>query len=327
MSATPSAVTAHTAPAVSADALVVAAKRLVARDVMSVVLRRPDGSRLPDWTPGAHIDLVMADGLTRQYSLCGEPRNAHEYRIAVRREDAGGGGSAYIHDTLREGDGMRFGGPRNNFRLAPSPRYSFVAGGIGITPLLPMIRAAAQMGADWRLLYCGREVDSMAFADALPAGGEVIVHESKLHGRMNLAAWLGEFRADTKVYACGPEALIDGLRAETHTWTPGWVRFERFTELDRGAPSRTTPFEVAIAGSDRVVTVTPDVSVATALRDAGFDLLTSCSRGVCGTCETAVVAGEPDHRDSVLDDADRAASSTFFPCVSRSRGDRITLAL
>jgi len=314
--------------AVGADVLVLSDKSVIARDVVLLSLRRPDGTRLPDWTPGAHIDLVLPDGSTRQYSLCGDPRDAYEYRIAVLREADGNGGSRFVHDSLQVGDAVRFGGPRNNFRLVPADRYLFIAGGIGITPILPMLRAADALGAEWSLLYCGRDAAGMAFGnDLAEAGDGVRLHVSLLHGRADLPEWVGDFRADTKLYACGPEEFIDAIRAATTSWPRGWVRFERFTATTSSSPARTTAFEVEVDGTDQLVHVEPGVSVATALRDAGFDILTSCSRGVCGTCETRVLAGEPDHRDSILDDDERADATTFFPCVSRARTDRLTLAL
>lgn len=313
--------------AVPRDRLVVAERDLAADDIVALVLRRPDGGRLPDWTPGAHIDLVLPDGTTRQYSLHGDPAISTEYRVAVLREP-GGLGSILVHDQLPAGAHVGFGGPRNNFRLVPSESYAFVAGGIGITPILPMLRAATTLGADWRLLYLGRSRDRMAFLDELrPFGSRVTVHASDDGGHADLEAWVGPFDASTKVYACGPERMTDALLASSANWRPGWLRIERFAAADRGLPARTTPFEVEIAGADRIVRIAPGVPVATALRDAGFDLLTSCSRGVCGTCETRVLAGVPDHRDAILDDAERAEGTCFFPCVSGARSDRLVLAL
>jgi ferredoxin-NADP reductase len=154
----------------------VVAKTVVAEGVVAVTLRHPADRRLPDWTPGAHIDLILPNGLTKQYSLCGDRWDAHSYRVAVLREANGCGGSMYVHDTLRVGDVVAIGGPRNNFPLVPSPRYLFIAGGIGITPLLPMIAQAEMLDADWRLLYGGRSLRSMAFLDELSAyNGRVVL--------------------------------------------------------------------------------------------------------------------------------------------------------
>ncbi|KQM83562.1 PDR/VanB family oxidoreductase [Agromyces sp. Leaf222] len=315
------------------DVLVVAAKTKVADGVVSLVLQRRDGGRLPDWTPGAHLDLVLPDGTTRQYSLHGDPREASIYRIAVLREAGGSGGSRYVHDELREGDAVGFGGPRNNFRLTPAPAFAFVAGGIGITPLLPMLRAATLLGSDWRLLYIGRSRARMAFLDELARYGErVTIRASDEHGPTDIRSWLetgpdAAAMPQTKVYACGPARLTEAVSQLAAERRPGWTRVERFAAADRGEPARTTPFEVEVAGSGRSIRVAPGVAVADALRSAGFDLLTSCSRGVCGTCETSIVAGVPDHRDSILDDAERADGTCFFPCVSRAKSDRLVISL
>ncbi|MRG58303.1 2Fe-2S iron-sulfur cluster binding domain-containing protein [Agromyces sp. CFH 90414] len=310
------------------DTLIVQRKQPVTDRVVHLTLGRADGTRLPDWTPGAHIDLVLPDGATRQYSLLGDPRDPLRYEIAVLREPEGRGGSCFIHDRLTVGDAVGFGGPRNNFRLTPSPRYRFVAGGIGITPILPMLRAATALGAEWDLLYLGRTRSSMPFVHELVAdhGERVVVHTSD-GGRIDIGRWLDAFDPEVKAYTCGPVSLIDDVGAATAGWRPGWSRLERFTAADAGEPARTTPFEVEVLGSGRVVQVAPGEPVAGALRRAGFDLLTSCSRGVCGTCETDVVSGEPDHRDAILDDGERAAGTCFFPCVSRSKSDRLVIAL
>ena len=315
------------------DMLVVAAKTAAADGVVSLVLRRRDGSRLPDWTPGAHLDLVLPDGTTRQYSLHGDPREAAVYRIAILREQGGRGGSRYIHDELREGDTVGFGGPRNNFRLTPASAFAFVAGGIGITPILPMLRAASALGSPWRLLYLGRTRSRMAFRDELARYGDrVMIRPSDEHGATDIRSWLdsgadARAMAETKLYACGPTRLVETIAELGTERRPGWTRVERFAAAERGEPARTTPFDVEVAGSGRVIRVSPGVPITDALRSAGFDLLTSCSRGVCGTCETRIVAGAPDHRDSILDDAERADGACFFPCVSRSHSDRLVLAL
>ncbi|CAN7382925.1 PDR/VanB family oxidoreductase [Microbacterium foliorum] len=303
-------------------------KTLVADDLLTLTLTAADGSRLPDWTPGAHIDLVLPNGLTRQYSLCGDPWDAYRYRIGVLREPAGRGGSQYIHDILTPDMAVGLGGPRNNFALVPSDRYLFIAGGIGITPLLPMLRQAEQMGAEWSLLYLGRSRSTMAFLDELSVYGDrVTIHAADELGRADLGDWLSEQRQDTKVYVCGPARLLDGVDELCGAWRHGWVRMERFSAKEQGSPARSTPFEIEIAGTGKVITVSPEENVVTALRAAGQTVMTSCAIGVCGTCETTVLAGEPDHRDSILDDAERHANNCMFPCVSRARSDRIVVAL
>jgi ferredoxin-NADP reductase len=316
--------------AVAADvvSLEVVSKEVAADGVVALTLARPDGRRLPDWTPGAHIDLVLPDGCTRQYSLCGDRFDAHTYRVGVLREPAGRGGSAYVHDVLAPGDVVGVGGPRNNFPLVPSASYLFVAGGIGITPLLPMIHQAELLGADWRLLHGGRTRASMAFRDELAAHPDrVRLVPQDEHGLLDLAAFLGTPREGVKVYCCGPEPLLAAAERACADWPPHTLHLERFVAQEQAAPARSGPFAVELARAGVVVDVPPGVSVLDAVRAAGVDVLSSCAQGICGTCETTVLAGRPDHRDSLLSDHERAANDCMFPCVSRSCDDRLVLDL
>ena len=291
--------------------LEVLAKNAQADGVVSLRLARPDGRRLPDWTPGAHVDLVLPTGITRQYSLCGDRWDAHTFRVAVLREPDGRGGSAFVHEVLAPGDVVEVGGPRNNFPLVPSESYLFVAGGIGITPLLPMIHQADLLEADWRLLYGGRTRRSMAFLDELSAHGDrVQAVPQDEHGLLDLAGFLGEPRPGVKVYCCGPTPLLAAIERACAAWPPHTLHLERFVAQERGAPARPGPFTVELARSGAVV-----------------DVLSSCRQGTCGTCETTVLAGPPDHRDSILADHERAAGDCMFPCVSRSCDDRLVLDL
>ncbi|MDL4817471.1 PDR/VanB family oxidoreductase [Actinomadura opuntiae] len=305
----------------------VVAKERAAEDVVALTLARPDGGRLPDWTPGAHIDLVLPNGLTRQYSLCGDRWDARTYRVGVLREPGGRGGSAFVHDDLAVGDPVGIGGPRNNFRLVPSERYLFIAGGIGITPLLPMVRQAEMLGADWRLLYGGRTRSSMAFLDELePHGAKVTVVPQDEQGLLDLGTYLADEDPATKVYCCGPAPLLEAVEGRCAGWRPGLLRTERFVARENGAV-RDEPFEVELKRTGVTVTVPPGRSVLDAAGDAGVSVLSSCRQGLCGTCETAVLDGVPDHRDSILDDDEREAGDCMFVCVSRSRGERLVLDL
>jgi ferredoxin-NADP reductase len=308
----------------SSGHLVVTHRRAISDSVMEFSLRAPVGTRLPDWSPGAHIDIILDDGTTRHYSLCGDRWDAHTYRIAVQRETGGSGGSIALHDTVREGDVLRFGGPRNNFRLAPSGRYLFVAGGIGITPLLPMIRQADILGAEWRLLYLGRSRTSLAYTDDLARFADrVTIHCADELGRADLDAWRPIDGAE-RVYACGPSRLLDHVEAWGAPRDGHPAKVERFAASTRSS-SPATAFAVVAARSGRSTTVAVDETVVSALRRIGVDVLTSCGQGVCGTCETDVVAGRPDHRDSLLNDAERSASECLFPCVSRSLDAQLVL--
>ncbi|MEV4991622.1 PDR/VanB family oxidoreductase [Pseudarthrobacter sp. LMD1-1-1.1] len=302
----------------------------VAEGVVTLTLAHPEGRRLPDWAPGAHIDVVLPDGTTRQYSLCGDRWDAYSYRIGVLRDPASRGGSSAIHATLRAGDLVGIGGPRNNFRLAPSGRYVFVAGGIGITPLLPMIQQAELVGAEWHLFYLGRSRTTMAFLDELaPYGDRVSILAKDETGPSDLNELIGQAEADTKVYACGPERLLDGVLAvtESHEWPESLVRVEHFTAAEQTKPARAEAFDVLLARSGTTVTVEPDTTVLRALHAAGVPVLSSCQEGTCGTCEVTVLSGVPDHRDQILDPAERRANTCMFACVSRSCSDRLVLDL
>ncbi|GLZ54910.1 PDR/VanB family oxidoreductase [Actinomycetospora sp. NBRC 106378] len=303
--------------------LVVTATDVVADGVVALTLARPDGGRLPDWTPGAHVDLTLGSGETRQYSLCGDRWDPSSYRVAVLREPDGRGGSRYVHDVLRAGDRVELGGPRNHFPLVPAARYRFVAGGIGVTPLLPMIAAAEVLGADFSLLYGGRRRASMAFLDELPAARTTVVPQDE-QGLLPLASWLGTVDDETVVYACGPGPLLDAVSGLVPA---DRLRTERFTTTEIAAPVRDAPFTVDLARTGVTLTVDASVSVLDAARRAGATTLSSCERGTCGTCETTVLAGIPDHRDQVLADHERAAGDCMLPCVSRAASDHLVLDL
>ncbi|PKV76901.1 PDR/VanB family oxidoreductase [Nocardia fluminea] len=308
--------------------LVVMAKEPVADQVVALTLAHPERRRLPDWTPGAHIDLILPDGRTRQYSLCGSRWDSSTYRIAVLRDPDGRGGSAYIHDTLAVGDMVAVGGPRNNFALVPSGKYLFIAGGIGITPMLSMLAQADLLGCDWRLAYLGRSRRTMAFtADLAAYGDRVSISPDDECGVSDLGEMLASVEDDTVVFCCGPARLLDAVQRCCADWQPGRLRIERFVPKAQANAVRDTAFDIELRRSRRRVTVAPRQSVLEALRGAGASVLSSCGQGVCGTCETTVLDGLPDHRDSILDDAEREAGDSMFVCVSRSLSDRLVLDL
>lgn len=307
--------------------LVVVDRREVARDVVELTLARPGGDRLPDWAPGAHIDVVLPDGITRQYSLLGDRWDAHRFTIAVLRERDGRGGSEYLHTRVAPGDTVGFGGPRNNFRLSPATSYLFVAGGIGITPIIPMIRQAEMLDIPWRLLYLGRTAERLAYRAELAAFGErVTIHTADERGRARIDDWMPAPGAAPLVYACGPERMLEAVDAWAAPLGRHRVRLERFTaRSDEGRAA--TAFDVEVASTGAVVTVAKDESIVEALRRVDVDVITSCAQGVCGTCETGILRGVPDHRDSLLTEAERAESRCLFPCISRSISDRLVLDL
>lgn len=292
-------------------------------------LRHPAGVALPQWTPGSHIDVVLQPDLVRQYSLCGDPSDPGCWRIAVLREPDGRGGSQYVHDKLDVGDSVRVRGPRNNFELRDAPRYIFIAGGIGITPMLPMVAAAHAAGSDWTLTYGGRRRGSMAFVDELttlyPDSVEVCAQD--VSGRPDLSAILGTPLPDTLVYCCGPAGLLDAVAERCEQWPAGTLHVERFAARELGAPVLDEPFEVELALSGTTVTVPPGTSILEAVTAAGVQVLSSCQEGTCGTCETSVLGGVVEHRDSLLTDEERAADDTMMICVSRAACPRLILDL
>jgi ferredoxin-NADP reductase len=311
-------------PVVDRGVVVVTRRRRVAEGVVELTLGRPDGTRLPDWAPGAHVDLVLGDGTVRQYSLCGDRWDASTYTVAVQREEDGRGGSRAIHDTVAVGDTLGLGGPRNTFRLAPAKDHLFVAGGIGITPLLPMIRQARLLDLPWRLLYLGRTRSRLAYLEDLTAYGDrVTVRCSDEGERVALDDWRPVDPA-VRVYACGPERLLRAVEAWGSVAGGFPPRVERFSaDTSHTRPARS--FEVVAARSGVTTRVDRAESVVAALRRAGVGVLTSCGQGVCGTCETGVLDGIPDHRDSLLEDSERAVNDLMFPCVSRCAGERLVL--
>jgi ferredoxin-NADP reductase len=294
--------------------------------VLSLDLVAPDGGMLPAFEAGAHLDLHIPGAPVRQYSLCGDPAERGAWRIAVR-EVEGGKASPLIHRALRPGATIEAEGPRNNFPLLPSPRYLFVAGGIGITPILPMLRAASRDGAAWTLLFCTRRAAEAPFLDEIrDLPGEAVLHASAEGTRLDVAARLAAPQPGTLVYCCGPERLMTAVEQATAAWPADSVRFEWFAPRSR-ADAGSDRFEVACARSGRTITVDAATSVLQALRAAGIDLPSSCEQGVCGTCECRVLDGEVDHRDSILSASERAANDVMMACVSRARGARLVLDL
>lgn len=301
----------------------------VAADVVALTLVDPLRGDLPAWAPGAHIDLVLDTGLVRQYSLCGDPSDQRRLRVAVLRASGSRGGSDFIHDKVTAGSAVRVRGPRNHFALVASPRYLFIAGGIGITPILPMIAEAQAAGADWQLVYGGRSRNSMAFLDELRGyGGRVTIVPQDEAGLIDLESLLGQPKADTLVYCCGPEVLLSAVEERCAGWPAGALHLERFAAKVSNIPADAErAFEVSLAQSGLTLTVPPDRSIFDVVQDAGVSVLGSCFEGVCGTCEQAVLEGDVDHRDSILSSSERAANDTMMICVSRCRSARLMLDL
>jgi len=310
--------------------LVVQEVTVLAEDVVALTLVDPSGAVLPAWTPGAHIDLVLDDAHVRQYSLCGRTVDQTHWRVAVLKVPEGRGGSTLVHQQLEAGAKVRVRGPRNHFPLVTAPRYLFIAGGIGITPILPMIAQAAATGADWRLLYGGRSRSSMAFLDELAEYGDrVDVVPQDEAGMLDLAAVLAEPQPGLQIYCCGPEGLLSAVEKLCEPWPKGTLHLERFAAKPEPAAGQGTDsaFELVLQRSGRTLTVPADRSVFDVIREAGVSVLGSCLEGICGTCETEVIDGEVDHRDSVLTAQEQESNEFMMICVSRCRSPRLTLDL
>ncbi|MFE8943561.1 PDR/VanB family oxidoreductase [Streptomyces sp. NPDC007856] len=288
--------------------LLVTSRETVAEGVVQL---RLEGRHLPRWEPGAHLDLVLPSGLVRQYSLCGDPEDTSSYTVATLLVADGRGGSREVHEQVTEGMELEVRGPRNRFPLVEAESYVFVAGGIGITPLLPMLRALPEH-ADWRLLYAGRDRASMPFLEEVEKrGGDRV---TVVEGRPDLDALeVGEGAA---VYCCGPEGLMAAVAARFPD-----VRLERFAP--RTSSDGNTEFQVELRRTGRTLTVPADSTVLAAVRGELPDTAYSCEQGFCGTCQQRVLEGEIDHRDELLTDAERADSMLI--CVSRANSDRLVL--
>ena len=311
----------------------VAAVRSVAQDIAAWDLVAIDGRPLAPFSPGSHIDVHVPNGLIRQYSLCSDPADASRYTIAIKREDAGRGGSLTMHQRVEEGDTLAIAGPRNLFPLAAESGDAanghslFIAGGIGITPIFAMIRWLAARGQDWELHYCARSERHAAFHSELQTLGRDCVHtyfsETPL---LDVSALLATPRDSTDVYCCGPQPLMQAVKDATAGWPTERVHFEWFAAPDvQHAPNQA--FEVELAKSGRVLTIPPDQSILSVLRSEGIVVASACEEGVCGTCETRVLAGQPEHRDMLLSEAERAANGSMMICVSRACSARIVLDL
>ncbi|MEU8969492.1 PDR/VanB family oxidoreductase [Streptomyces monashensis] len=276
-----------------------------------VVQLRLEGANLPRWEPGAHLDLVLPSGLVRQYSLCGDPEDTSSYTVATRLVENGRGGSREVHEQVTEGMELEVRGPRNRFPLVEAESYVFVAGGIGITPLLPMLRSLPD-GTPWRLLYAGRDRASMPFLEEVEKVGRDRV--TVVDGVPDLDAL--EVGEGTVVYCCGPE----GLMAAVEERFPD-VRLERFAP--RTSSDGNTEFEVELRRSGRTLTVPADSTALAEIRRELPDTAYSCEQGFCGTCQQRVLEGEIDHRDELLTDTERADSMLI--CVSRARTGRLVI--
>jgi ferredoxin-NADP reductase len=294
------------------------------------VLADAHGKARPAWTAGAHVDLI-AGGLRRKYSLCGEADDRGALQVVIQREAQGRGGSRHFCDRLEAGGTLQLSGPKNLFRLDESAqRFVLIAGGIGITPMLAMADRLRRLGKPYELHYAGRSRRHMALLARLERdhAAHLTLYVKAEGQRMNLPALLTGVDAQTRVYACGPDRLIGELETLSERWPEGVLHFEHFSaEGSALDPGKEHSFVAELKDSKVNVTVPADQTLLQALQAAGFDVPCDCGEGLCGTCEVSIVAGEADHRDKALTKAERAAHQRMMTCCSRAVGDRIVLAL
>lgn len=305
--------------------LVLVRREIVARDkdVVALTFSAPDDGVLPSWQPGSHLDLHLPSGRRRQYSLCGDPQDRNRYRIAVRKIPSGGGGSLEMH-ALQVGDTVTVRGPRNGFPFIPYERALYIAGGIGITPILPMVRAAQRLGADWHFVYCGRSAETIPFLDEIASWepSRVTIRLDDEHGLPTADDLMGHAPDGGAVYVCGPMPMIETVRLNFDRSGTTALHFERFS----APPVRDgKPFEIELARSGAVLAVAADESVLDALIRHRPETAYSCKQGFCGTCRVGVLAGTPEHRENRLTAEERETS--MLTCVSRSHTARLVLDL
>jgi ferredoxin-NADP reductase len=315
MSTVQAAVTHNGLDAHDSFGVAITSKRLIAEDICEFHLRpTSESDALPGWGPGAHIDLQLPSGRIRQYSLCGEVGDHDYYRIAARIDRNGRGGSLEL-GGLAEGTELRILAVRNNFPLFSSPSYLFLIGGIGVTPIVPMVREARSEGANVDVVYLVRNADCLAFADELAAEADSITTVlTDSEGIPEIGTILADHPSAESIYCCGPEPMLSALRtAADEAGRLGAVHIERFGPAPVVAGDAKT---ILCARSGVAVEVAEDETFLEALRGAGFDLPSSCEMGICGTCQISVLAGTPDHQDMLLTDEEKEAGA-FLPCVSR----------
>ncbi|BEV17292.1 PDR/VanB family oxidoreductase [Herbaspirillum sp. DW155] len=311
----------------------VAARREEADGIVGLDLVSVDGVPLPAFTAGAHIDVHLPGGLLRQYSLCNAPHEQHRYQIGVLRDANSRGGSVAVHEALKVGGVVTIGVPRNQFALVPAQHSLLLAGGIGVTPILCMAESLAASGASFEMHYCARSPARQAFRERIAASGfsgRVVHHydDGDAAQKLDLDALLAHADPSTHLYVCGPAGFISYVvdTARARGWPESQVHFEYFGAAPVQADGNGS-FDVKLASSGQVYTIPADRTVIQVLCEHGVDVPVSCEQGICGTCLTRVLEGEPDHRDQYLTDEERAANDQFTPCCSRARSPLLVLDL
>jgi vanillate O-demethylase ferredoxin subunit len=309
-------------------------KTVEAEDIVSFAFASADGAPLPSFSAGSHIDVHLASGLVRQYSLCNDPHESQHYQIAVLKDPQSRGGSVAVHATIQEGDMVTISDPRNHFALEPADHYLLFAGGIGVTPILCMAERLSRIDAGFDLHYSARSKERTAFYDRI--AGSAFADRAQFHfdsgdggaGKLDLPAVLAAAAPGAHLYVCGPAGYIEFIIGSARA--AGWDETRIHVEYFGAAPQDTAgdvAFDVKIASTGKVYRIAADKPVTTALLEYGIDIMVSCEQGVCGTCITRVLDGQPDHRDMYLTDEEKAANDQFTPCCSRSRSNCLVLDL
>lgn len=304
----------------------------VARDVMQITLRCADGSEVPQWAPGAHIDVKVGAFGFRQYSICSDPNDRHCLEIAVSKENETGA-SHFIHTNTRQNSKITIRGPRNNFAFMPGAHKTvFIAGGIGITPVKPMAAEAKANGLDYTLIYLGRERDTLAFIKQLTRkhGNFCVLWITDEHSgrRFDVGNYIRRLDKDgLRVYCCGSDSLLAEVEQSFEDAPKGVLRTERFSIPSIADTAKNYAFDVVLGRSGKTLRVPEDKSILDVINKAGAGVMSTCNKGLCGTCEVRVLSGLPEHRDAVLTPEERAEGSTVMTCVSRCRGEKLVLDL
>ena len=317
--------------AVQSLTVLVADVRAEAKDVITLELRAIGGGELPSFTPGAHLDLHLPNGLMRNYSLTNDWRERNRYVIGVGRAADSRGGSSYVHNSIREGAQLKISPPRNYFPLNEnSASFLFIAGGIGITQIMSMVRWCEANDKPWRLIYAARSRQRTAFYEDLCAlaADRIHFHFDDESGQvLDVAQAISSWSEGESIYCCGPAPLMEAVKALTEHLPSDSVRFEWFTVPESDEPQESNSFTVRLERSDVEFEVPENKSILEVLEEHGFEIPFSCREGLCGTCVTNVCAGEPDHRDYVLSDEERESGKMMTVCCSRSKSSILTLDL
>jgi ferredoxin-NADP reductase len=309
--------------------LVVRARTALTPEIVELEFEDSRGANLPAWDAGSHADLLFGDGYVRQYSIVRGALDESNWRMAILADSNGRGGSRFLAEHVSVGTVINAKGPRNHFALLPAPMYHFIAGGIGITPILSMIDAAQMNGVPWTLSYLGRAREAMAYVSELEAKfpDKVSVFAKSEENRFDVEGFVDELSADTQTYACGPEKLLIGLEQAFAAVGNKTLHIERFHPKEIILDEPDHEFQVYCAKSEIEITVAADESILMAADAAGVDITGDCMEGTCGACETKVISGDVSHRDSIMTEEQQVSSGTMMICVSRARASQLTLDL